>query len=612
LDQEVLERFQDKFDLVVGGHSHVLTPYNGRPPSSSEFGEVIEAVPSYNLQKLVHTGANGAHVGWIQMEWNRSTISRSTTLTTPNIQSQVLRLESIVSPDPTWRLPTAEESSSSNASSNTTIIVSMQGSQICAQECRTGDCLLGHLVTDAMRSCALDGPCKSSISRGTDTPRPVIALLESGTLRNCLLPGKSDSFQQVLPWPNQLIAMQISGYTLNRMIQHGLQTVGGGGLLQISGIHYQYHTSRINKNKTLAGTFLSQVPLAQTQKRRKSRRRKLLPKLQFLEDTFPTRSCQVGGNGDGGNEGQPKELKDNPIIVDIDLYWVIVTDWLAMGGDGYLPYVKEAKQVIGTNVTLERAIMSYATTRPLPYYPSPRRMAPVKSFSSATKSGIAGFVGGAVAFLGTFPVYTLFVRKSMSKSVSCSQRLCDGVWLGTLATALSDAIYFFVFACIGGSALVRSSIAAFTNSVATTPLWVIVTHQQLAAKSRPIFSVAYSIYKDKGWSGFFDSLSMNLLMCIYPVIRHVTLDSILWAFYDSKLSSSTHVATAAAMASLVATIVTYPIQKWRIKLQSGERTTGKKKFCNGLGFKLLDTCLKTFLLFLVKEQSDVMLCILEG
>jgi hypothetical protein len=102
-------------------------------------------------------------------------------------------------------------------------------------------------------------------------------------------------------------------------------------------------------------------------------------------------------------------------------------------------------------------------------------------------------------------------------------------------------------------------------------------------------------------------------MCIYPVVRQLSLELIVDTL---ELSGGTPVAIAAAMASLVATIVTYPIQKWRILLQSGEQAPEVEGqwhlFCDGLLFKLLDTGLKTFILFLVKEQSDVMLCILEG
>lgn len=187
--------------------------------------------------------------------------------------------------------------------------------------------------------------------------------------------------------------------------------------------------------------------------------------------------------------------------------------------------------------------------------------------------------------------------------------------MGTLATALSNAIYFMVYHSVFLSELPafwRSSVAAVTNSIATTPLWVIVTHKQLTDSKSGTFVVLKAIYKDRGLAGFFDSLSMNLLMCVFPVVRQVALEIIVDVL---GITRQNHIALAAAASSLIATVVTYPIQKLRILLQSGEHPSMKKGwhyYYDGMAFKIMDTCLKTFILFLVKEHSDVMLCILEG
>ena len=56
-------------------------------------------------------------------------------------------------------------------------------------------------------------------------------------------------------------------------------------------------------------------------------------------------------------------------------------------------------------------------------------------------------------------------------------------------------------------------------------------------------------------------------MCIYPVVRQLALELIV---RECNIARSTHVALAATLASIVATVATYPIQKWRIMLHSGE------------------------------------------
>jgi len=229
------------------------------------------------------------------------------------------------------------------------------------------------------------------------------------------------------------------------------------------------------------------------------------------------------------------------------------------------------------------------------------------TLSFATRSAISGFFGGAAAFLLTFPIYTLFVRRSMAKSSVCTcNRLFDGAMLGTFATAISDAIYFKVYSSstlLALPATMRSVIASFTNSIATSPFWVIVTHKQLMAKDENAFEIASEIYRHRGFSAFFDSLILNLIMCIYPVVRQLALELIV---HEWNITRSAHVALAATLASIVATVVTYPIQKWRIMLHSGElapKVVDKWHFLSdGLLFKLLDTCLKTFILFLVKEH----------
>jgi hypothetical protein len=88
----------------------------------------------------------------------------------------------------------------------------------------------------------------------------------------------------------------------------------------------------------------------------------------------------------------------------------------------------------------------------------------------------------------------------------------------------------------------------------------------------------------------------------------------------SQLSSSLCAAIAGSISSLVATIMTYPIQKLRIMWQAGSGEMSMKYshvpvidnadccafFYSGFGFKLLHTGLKNFVLFFVMEQVNIM------
>jgi len=105
---------------------------------------------------------------------------------------------------------------------------------------------------------------------------------------------------------------------------------------------------------------------------------------------------------------------------------------------------------------------------------------------------------------------------------------------------------------------------------------------------------------------------MNLLMCIFPVVRQVSLDLVLRLYV---IDDQSQVAVAASLSSIIATVVTYPLQKARVMLQSGETPPKVSSIWHylydGVTFKVLDTCLKTFILFLVKEHSSSILCVLE-
>jgi hypothetical protein len=180
----------------------------------------------------------------------------------------------------------------------------------------------------------------------------------------------------------------------------------------------------------------------------------------------------------------------------------------------------------------------------------------------------------------------------------------------------SDALYFMVYyvdILSPLSSFLRSLVASIINILATTPLWVIVTHKQLEEKQTSVIQIAQAIYRERSICGFFDSISMNLLMCVFPVVRQLTLELTLRIF---SIEEENQIALAASLSSLFATIITFPIQKARVILQSGEKQSPKISnvchlLCDGLVFKVLDTMLKTFLLFLVKEHSAAMLCVLE-
>jgi hypothetical protein len=374
------------------------------------------------------------------------------------------------------------------------------------------------------------------------------------------------------------------------MLEHGLKDMRegqGGAFLQTSGLRYVYRDTAIES--------ISVLPASISHPRGQRRL------ITFTAgNAYETDMC-----GFAEAEPQGKSLDNDA------MYLVVVTDWLASGGDGYGNIVSAAGAVT-TNTTLRASILEHAKS--LPFISAEARSKPVDAkLTSSAKQGLSGFVGGALSFLVTYPLYTLFVQRSVSKDISFSFRdLFAGSLIGILATALSESIYFFVYSVpelAVYSAFTRSTIAALTNSLLTTPLWVIATHQQVHEGGTNAFAVAKHVYYESGALGFFTGLSMNVVMCIFPVVRQVVLEVLISAF---SMKDRNQIAAAAAASSWVATLITFPIQQLRVRMQSGDGKVYRGHYFDGVLFKLLHSCSTSFVLFLVKQHSETLLCILEG
>mmetsp|Transcript_9215 Transcript_9215/g.25911 ORF Transcript_9215/g.25911 Transcript_9215/m.25911 type:complete len:971 (+) Transcript_9215:172-3084(+) len=624
-----------KLDAIVGGHSHVVL---GMPDETDrlqqEFGVVkpgtkfplrdsLSNANGYNSAvPVAHVGSAGYFVGLLRLMY----IGDGGGDSSVQVDGELLPLDEThgVQPDMSFhqwqenKFPPIVRAGESIADSASSIHVDIRtnagassgrpiSTAICGQSCRTGECLLGNLISDSMKSCLDNGPCATALLPLPVRPVGNFAFLESGTIRACTS-SPFDDFSEILPWPNKLVILAMKGDVIRKVLNHGLNSMvnaQGGGFLQTSGLEYTYLNSSVDD------IFLSTVSKFRKASKRHAKTDGTPHSVIFEveEQTVDnTASCQVSSS----------VASSRILISDHSLYFVIVTDWLASGGDGYKDLVAMAEHHVESNVTLSEAILMYTSSSPSPIVRIEGRFKQSSDSrrSSALREGISAFLGGGVAFLLSYPMYTLFVRRSMAKSIKCSvRRLFDGCCLGFFASAISDSLYFMVYnleLLTSSSSFLRSSVASICNSLATTPLWVIVTHKQLQEKETSVIQIARAIYRERSVCGFFDSISMNLLMCIFPVVRQLTLELTLRIF---SIEEQNQIALAASLSSIVATIVTYPIQKARVLLQSGEESPNVSSIWHylydGVTFKVLDTMTKTFLLFLIKEHSASILCVLE-
>ena len=118
--------------------------------------------------------------------------------------------------------------------------------------------------------------------------------------------------------------------------------------------------------------------------------------------------------------------------------------------------------------------------------------------------------------------------------------------------------------------------------------------------------------------GFFDSLPFNCILCIHPILRQVTYEMILQHDIVKNIGYVS-AGIAGIIASIIATIITFPIQKTRISWQVSPHAalsdvslglhsivTCKMaslygRFFTGIEYKLAETCFRGFWLFFTMQ-----------
>ena len=205
----------------------------------------------------------------------------------------------------------------------------------------------------------------------------------------------------------------------------------------------------------------------------------------------------------------------------------------------------------------------------------------------------------------SYPLYSIAVQRAASgKKEKKNSHIWSGAWLAALASGLSNGIYFVLHRHNPfHSSLIQAVFAASVNVIITNPMWVIITRMQASKIQQTFLVTAKKLIKSEGYIGFYDGLTMNLIMTIYPTVRQVGLEA----------SHSIGFNTGHAMkglqgmaASCFATIVTYPIQRWRIQQQLHKQCTTTGLF-DGLTYKILHSGMAAFILFAFMSASDEIL-----
>ncbi|KAL6065546.1 Metallophos domain-containing protein [Balamuthia mandrillaris] len=392
--------------------------------------------------------------------------------------------------------------------------------------CRVGPCVMGKFIADAMRRYALCEVSSSSLLQETEL---VIALRESGSIRSQLWSGPLHDrhVREMLPWNNQLVMLKATGGELRQMVERSLRVMNGlegdaasygGAVLQTAGLRFGIS----DNNSTPKVTWLRAAVLKQCNEEDEALRHYYSQK----EDD---------------EEGEVwKEVNDE------DGIWIVVTEWLAEGGDGYARFLPAQtggplwKSTVGEVDILRRVLLKKIVSSSLPSYASPHRHDRREDENEAGNKeeeegkepsvfvkALGGALGAMVCQAVAYSLLLKHVQQAAgiivqqtnnsgqqtphehSSSSSSSSSSVPGRMLSILTAGLSSFIFWLVFHAMSSysssvsfssSAISSSSdedgenwtittswIPAFMGGVAnvlvSTPLWVIITRLQVASPS---------------------------------------------------------------------------------------------------------------------------------
>lgn len=248
-----------------------------------------------------------------------------------------------------------------------------------------------------------------------------------------------------------------------------------------------------------------------------------------------------------------------------------------------------------------------------------------KLFSAdAFMHAVSGSVGGNIAMLAFYPLDQLVMRAQAAtdknKSGGPLRAMIDvintegvsGLYRGLNSTLFTlfaaNFIYFYAFhllrAFVGRNKAMRKigktlkvsramsnlllgTIAGAINVCFVQPLWVANARLKLAAggEYKGVVDVIMRIIAEEGYQKLWAGVSSSLLLCCNPAIQFAVYETVKKAIIarkgkgQKKALSSLEAFVLGAVAKLIATVTTYPLQVAQTRLRFGKGPNAVE--CNG-------------------------------
>ncbi len=296
LDKEVAANTTD-IDVIVGGHSHTVISSIFKEGGDTEYPLEVENADGDPVY-IVQAGDRDRYLGRLNLRFDDDGL-------VTRARGDLILLSKHIKPDPAVQAmvdelarPIEELRNTVVALEDGTAVVSNQ--LMTNKTCRAGECLIGNLLTDAMRD-----------ETGSD-----IAITNGGGIRADIDEGEVTVGEvlTVLPFGNTVATLKLTGAQIAASLEHGVGRVGGKGgtgrFPQVSGLRYEFDST------SAPGSRLKRVEV---------------------------------GDSSGGyapiDEGK--------------MYTVATNNFMRTGGDGYEIFEKDAQEPYDYGRPLEEALMDY-------------------------------------------------------------------------------------------------------------------------------------------------------------------------------------------------------------------------------------------------------------
>ncbi|MER8624203.1 5'-nucleotidase C-terminal domain-containing protein [Mesorhizobium sp. M1143] len=288
-------------DVVVGGHSHSLLS-NTDPKAEGPYPTMVDN-PDGSKVPVVQAASYSKYLGEFKVVFDDNGNVKEAS-------GDPIFLDKSITPDPAVLARIKELGAPIEALKNKEVAETTEAIDGSRESCRTKECAMGNLVSDAILDrvkgqgveivVSNGGGLRASIAKGTVTMGEVLT---------------------VLPFQNTLATFQISGKDLVAGLENGVSQVedGGGRFPQVAGLKYSFDKS-------------------------------------VAPNAGRVKSVEVMQNGAWA-----------PINPDKD-YLVATNNYVRQGGDGYKVFAEKAKNAYDYGPGLEQVVADYLAAH-RPYTP---------------------------------------------------------------------------------------------------------------------------------------------------------------------------------------------------------------------------------------------------